>query len=166
MRKRNGPPPTIDELRSRLDYNPETGGFTWKNSKYQPYRAGGPAGWIDSHGHLIIELRGHRLKGGRAAWAYVHGNWPLAEIDHKDRNPLNNRIANLRPATRSQNTANIVRTRKYDLPRGVCHNKRRFLARIRKDGVVMCLGTYDTPEQASDAYTHAALRLHGEFLPG
>jgi hypothetical protein len=115
---------------------------------------------------LIIELRGHRLKGGRAAWAYVHGNWPTAEVDHKDRNPLNNAWGNLREATRTQNNVNRVRPRKYDLPRGVDHNKRGFIARVRKSGAVHYLGTYPTPEEASAAYRAAAVHLFGEFLPG
>lgn len=40
-----------------------------------------------------------------------------------------------------------------DLPRGVCLNKKRYQARCERDGKgKKCLGTFDTPEEASAAY--------------
>ncbi|TPM62085.1 MULTISPECIES: HNH endonuclease [unclassified Mesorhizobium] len=153
-------------LRDRIDYDPTTGVFRWKSTTaYQERRIGQIAGWIDTHGHRVIEIDGIRYKAGRLAFMYMLGRWPTNEADHKNRKPSDNRWRNLRDATRADNNVNRVRQRKSDLPRGVDRNKAGFMARCRRDGVVHHLGTFSTPREAGEAYTKFAKRLHGEFLP-
>lgn len=166
MAKRKLPAPelTVDCLHDKLDYDPLTGIFTWKWSSRQRRVVGQPAGWTDSTGHIVIEIQGRRYKAGRLAWFYVHGYWPV-EADHRDRDPQNNRLANLRDATRRLNNVNRVRKRKHDLPRGVDMNKKGFLARLCVNGVVRCLGTYPTPQEASEVYQKAARAAYGDWLP-
>ena len=84
-------------------------------------------------------------------------------VDHIDRNGLNCVRSNMRLASRSQNMANRVmpNTSGY---RGVSPTAEgRYRAVIRKDGVLINLGTHDTPEEAAHAYDIAAQELHGEF---
>ena len=81
------------------------------------------------------------------------------EVDHINGNGLDNRRCNLRLATRALNQRNHHRrkTRPNGLPVGVCpstHGK-RFMARIKRAGQMMGLGTYDTPEESSKAYLAA-----------
>jgi|GEM_PF-5488581 len=45
--------------------------------------------------------------------------------------------------------------RKHSLPKGVFKNKKRFMARTRINGVIKYLGTFDTPEEASEVYQEA-----------
>src|SRR5690554_5526005 len=105
---------TADYIRSRLDYDPETGVFTWRakpivtrHDKMQNTRyAGKQAGKPDSHGYLQIMLDRQLILAHRLAWLHHYGEWPEGELDHINRNPLDNRISNLRPASRSQNTIN------------------------------------------------------------
>lgn len=100
---------THSDLVRLLDYNPETGLFTWK-AKRCGTKHGSVAGSIDpSHGYRRIKIDGHLYLAHRLAWFYVCGEWPAHEIDHIDRARANNRIANLRPATRSENQCNKPR---------------------------------------------------------
>jgi len=153
-------------LLQRVHYDPKTGAFTWRaTTVYQERRVGQEAGWLDTHGHRVIEIEGIRYKAGRLAFLYMLGRWPEHEADHRNRKPFDNRWVNLRDATRLDNNVNRVRCRKSDLPRGVDRNKAGFMARCRRDGIVHHLGTFATPELASEAYQRFAKELHGEFLP-
>ena len=153
---------TADRLRELLDYNPETGVFTRKVTR-GPSVAGSVAGNKRKNGYVYIMVDGVRYLAHRLAWFYVHGVDPLVEIDHKDRNPSNNAIANLRLADRSGNSSN----REFGIPksgfRGVYQQKRRWWARICKDGQHFNLGSFPTPEAAHAAYADAARKLFGEF---
>lgn len=85
-------------------------------------------------------------------------------VDHIDRNGLNNTRANLRLATKSQNSANrgAKRTNKTGL-KGVYFRRGRYTARITKEGHTMYLGVFITPEEAHEAYKKASVILFGEF---
>ena len=86
---------------------------------------------------------------------------PGVLIDHKNRNPLDNRKENLRFCTESQNRVNHIR--KNPLGRGVRRMRKRFQAYITVNKGQKCLGTFDTVDEARAAYDAAAKQLHGEF---
>lgn len=92
------------------------------------------------------------------------GEWPSADVDHKNRDRRDNRWENLRAATRSQNNANRVTTASHGF-KGATYNKRqgRWAAQTKFKGKPVYLGYYDTPEEAHAAYLAAAERLWGEF---
>lgn len=73
------------------------------------------------------------------------------EVDHIDRNPLNCRRNNLRPATRSQNCANRAYTNTASGYRGVSPVKegRKWQARARYKGRLLYLGVFDDPADAA-----------------
>ena len=62
----------------------------------------GGLGSIDRYGYLIIKVKGHRFKAHRIVWLLCKGNFPEAELDHINRNKLDNRIENLRESNRKQ----------------------------------------------------------------
>lgn len=91
------------------------------------------------------------------------------EVDHRNRNGLDNRKCNLRTATRSQNMANrpFLGHNKWGF-KGIVRNKgdRRFRAQIVVDGKYISLGAHDTAEEAGAAVEKYAREAHGEFYAG
>jgi hypothetical protein len=102
------------------------------------------------------------------------------EIDHIDHNGLNNQKSNLRFCTHSQNMKNHSQhglkkfvgvscralLQKYELKDGTikyCKNKPRYRARIKNNGIIYFLGSYQTEEEAAIVYNKASKKLNGEF---
>ena len=85
------------------------------------------------------------------------------QVDHRDRDGLNNTRGNLRVATVSQNQCNKIKNNGSCLYKGVAKFHDRYRARIAKDGITYYLGVYDDQEEAAKAYDRAAQRIHGEF---
>ncbi|WP_242218058.1 HNH endonuclease [Shinella zoogloeoides] len=85
-------------------------------------------------------------------------------VDHKDGDGLNNRRANLRKGTQSQNCVNRRQTPGAN-PRGTRLKKGKWQAYIKFRGKQHSLGYFDTAEQAHEAYVREATRLHGDWMP-
>lgn len=92
-------------LKSILDYDLDTGIFTWKVNKSQRTKIGDVAGWL-YNGYREIEIDNKKYKAHRLAWLYVNGGMPKNLIDHIDGNRSNNKISNLREATYQENNEN------------------------------------------------------------
>jgi hypothetical protein len=96
----------------------------------------------------------------------VTGEWPQADIDHRDLDPSNNRWKNLRPASRSQNRCNTqVRKDNALGVKGVWFDrtKGRYIAQTWANGKQLWRSRHKTEEEAARAYRDAAIREHGEF---
>jgi hypothetical protein len=156
---------TQERLKELLSYDPETGVFTRLVGRSGPNaRAGDVAGCDNGQGYIRIYIDGRPYKAHRLAWFYMHGVWP-SEMDHRNGNRSDNRIANLREVTRAENKANFsaYRNNTSGYP-GVSSWNGRWKAQIQKDGKKEFLGYHSTPEAARDAYVAAAQRLFGEFM--
>lgn len=155
---------TSEQLKDLLSYNQKTGEFVWLVGRLR----GKVAGKTNNNGYRHIRIQGVDFQAHRLAWLYVHGEWPEGWLDHKDRTRSNNAIANLRPATPSQNSANskvsVLNTSGF---KGVSWNKPRelWIAWIRSDGLNRYLGGYPTKEEAAAAYQAASRLIFGEFRP-
>ena len=92
------------------------------------------------------------------------GAWPLDQLDHINRNRADNRWANLRPATASQNAVNspTPATNRSGC-RGVRANGSGWEAAVRVNGKRICLGTFDDIKMAMLAYNAAAWKHYGKF---
>lgn len=67
-------------------------------------------GSIDKDGYLIIKVKSKQFKAHRIAWLLNYGYFPKSELDHINRNKLDNRIENLRESNRSEQNRNKDRT--------------------------------------------------------
>jgi len=96
----------------------------------------------------------------------VYDKWPEFEIDHINGIRDDNKIDNLREATRAQNMKNLVTpvTNKTGF-KGVSWHKaaQKWQAHIRADGINYYLGIFDNPEDAHKAYVEASQKMHGIF---
>src|SRR5262245_35104063 len=160
---------TQAELKKLLRYEPKTGKFYWrKQAWHRNSWAGRLAGCIQITGHgyryCKIMIAGKCYRVSHLAWLYVHGFFP-AYIDHKNRDSTDDRIANLRQATHSQNMANSKGFARSGL-KGVytSNNKNKWQANIKVNGKATYIGLFDTPEAAHAAYCAAAKKLHGRFF--
>lgn len=63
-------------------------------------------GSLDKDGYLIIKVKGKQFKAHRIVWLLNYGKFPMKELDHKNRNKLDNRIENLRESDRIQQNNN------------------------------------------------------------
>lgn len=157
---------SLIRLKELLEYNPYTGIFTWKIARSNQILAGTIAGTTHLKGYSIIEVEGIQYKASILAWFYFYGQWPHKIVDHKDRDNSNDRITNLRLASKEENTANtkLYRNNKSGF-RGVSYAPGgKWKAYIRINGRPKHLGVFDTPEEASEAYTTAAKEIYGDFV--
>lgn len=121
------------------------------------------AGTVEKNGYTVIKLAGKTYKAHRLAWLHVYGRWPVDQIDHINRVRTDNRLCNLREASRSENQINTRRlVNRTSGVTGVKLHKRkrmRFEARITVRGKRLYLGLFERLEDAQQAYS-VARTLH------
>lgn len=148
-------------IREILDYDPDSGVFRWR-SHGRNTRAGGVAGTVANWGYMLIRLGRKNYRAHRLAWLWVYGEWPSDQLDHINRDRKDNRIANLRKADQSDNFCN----KQGRIPgrlKGTTKIGTRWRAGITRHSQYHNLGTFDTEQEAHEAYCQAAAKLHGAF---
>ena len=146
---------TAERLRELLDYDAETGLFTWR-VQLGKARIGDVPRCFQNYYVLQIDKR--RYSQHRLAWLWTYGKWPDAQIDHINGDCRDNRLANLRDVSMCVNMQNRTAVKKSSgLPMGVTRNTvGGYNANIR-------IGTFATVEEARDAYLHAKTLCHPGF---
>lgn len=157
---------TVDRLRELLRYDPMTGIF---NSLVKRNRTNiGDVVGSNSGGYLYVSIDYKKYALHQLAFLYMTGRWldDGLEPEHKNTIKNDNRWDNLRPATRSQNKANVrayanntsgLNGVSWDKCRGKWHSC------IYVQGVMKNLGRFDCPAVAHFSYVVAADKFFGEF---
>lgn len=154
---------TVDRVRELVDYDPKSVIFTWRKTQSNRAVAGSRAGTNRGGGYRRISIDGVLVYEHHLAWILCNGEWPAATVDHRDGNPSNNAIANLRLATHAENCQNFGLRRSNTSGRtGVSFHRRtgRWCAYIFKDYKKFHLGLFDTVDAAAAAYEQAKAALH------
>ena len=153
------------ELLQLISYNPETGVLRWRVRVNSNTPAGSIAG-TPNKGYVQISVKGRTYRAHRLAVFYMTGEWPVGQVDHEDRDRMNNRWLNLRPANSQQNAANTGprSTNKLGV-KGVCYigPRDRYLPQITVNGEHKSLGYCKTLEEAAARYDAAHKAAFGEF---
>ena len=155
---------TQEILRSVLDYDQETGAFTWRIAVVQ-HKAGEQAGFATANGYLKIGIAGREVFAHRLAWLWMTGAWPENDVDHIDGDRTNNRWTNLRAATRGENLQNqrVARSNnQHSKLLGASLHKQtgKWLAQIKYQGKHEYIGLFDTVEEAHEAYVARKRQVH------
>lgn len=128
----------------------ETGRVYWKVRRGTKIRAGDEAGCIDSVGRWKLCCQGFTFRRYQAIWCLKHGAFPEIQIDHINRNPLDDRLSNLRLVTNEVNSWNKgLNSNNRSGVKGVYLSKGRYVANIFIQGKTLYLGTFDTLEEAT-----------------
>lgn len=153
---------TAHRLRELLNYDPETGIFTWlvdRPSFRGKAKAGTVAGNASGNGYWQIGIDGGAYSAHRLAWFYMHGEWPKL-IDHINRCKTDNRSVNLRSATYIQNGINSKARDPASGAKGVeILPSGRWRARIKNNYKFVHIGCYDTKAEAIEAYESMAAKI-------
>lgn len=151
---------TFERVRELFDYDEENGCLIrkFKSGKRKPCGIK-----PNSTGYGEVKIDWKMYKVHRVIWLWHKGTWPDGDIDHKDQNRMNNRIENLRPATRSENLHNkgLYCNNTSGYP-GVSFHKQRnkYQAYIEVKRKRIYLGLFDTAEEAFLAYQLAKIQYH------
>lgn len=149
-------------------FNYKDGSLYWRVKPSPQVKVGDLAGTptMDKKSDRIkISINRKCFKRSRLVFLFHHG-WLPKVVDHIDRNPMNDNIANLRAATRSQNNMNMSCIRGLtSIYKGVylMKNRTTWESSIKINGKRKYLGTFKIETDAAIAYNKAANELFGEF---
>ena len=135
--------------------------WLWRELKSKPSYWYELKGTLNKDGYRQVRINYKHLQYHRVVYFVHNENWNIYDssmdnqIDHIDRNPLNNSIENLRVVTHPQNMWNTD-------CKGYSFNKARgkYVARIKVDGKHKNLGYFVNEDDARNAYLNAKAIHH------
>jgi hypothetical protein len=153
---------TQDQVKDLFEYR--DGELYWKVS-LSNIKAGTKTGCVNSNGYLQTTINGKNYRTHRLIFLMFYGWFPKC-IDHKDNNPLNNKIDNLRPATIAENNWNRgINKNNTSGIKGVSWSKARnkWVVYIKINNKQKNIGGFDDLELAELVVTIAREKYHGAF---
>lgn len=161
---------SVAELRRIVSYDPKSGVICWLIRPARNVFPGDEAGSIDGQGYRHFMFKKVNYPCHQVAWALLHGEWPLLDVDHQDGNRSNNSEANLRLATVAQNHANrkLAKNNKSGA-KGVCFKRGKWEVSIGYTDAEgqrrqRYLSRHEDFDLAKIIHDEAAAQMHGEFF--
>jgi len=145
---------TQEYLKKLYTYNPTTGIFT--NIKY-PNKTVGTV----HNGYITISIGYKRYQAQRLAWLYMYGVLPTNVIDHKNHDPSDNSLSNLRDVTK---LVNMQSKKLYKCNKSGFHGviwdvkTNKWRARIGIEGKTLNLGSFSNKSDAIAARKAAEVK--------
>ncbi len=156
-------------LEQQISYNPETGEFHRLVARPHAPIGSRADAKLDTHGYRMVRVGGKEYRAHRLAWFMTHGAWPPADLDHINHIRSDNRLSNLREATRSENLGNSrMASNNTSGFKGVHLHKAsgRWQAYITFNYKRQSLGYFNSPQAAAAAYLEAAKKQFLQFAYG
>jgi hypothetical protein len=153
-------------LHKLFTYDPAVGGLTWLVDRRGGAKAGDRAGCLETNGYRRCKVKGKSHYEHRLIWLYVHGTLPTNHIDHINGARDDNRLSNLREATKAQNGANQGKhSNNTSGHKGIYRDKptRKWKVQLNVDTTRIYLGCFTNLEDAIAARSAAERQYHGEF---
>lgn len=157
---------TVARLKELFHYHPRKGQFVrakrvGNSSRQQVGFA--PTG-TGAQGYPMVTIDGRKYSCHRLAWLYVHGTWPVGEIDHINGDRTDYRIANIRDVSHAENIQNVRKAR-TDSKSGLlgaswCEQTKSWVMAITTNGVRRRVTGFLTAEAAHQAYRTEKKKLH------
>lgn len=155
---------TQDKAREYFRYDPISGELIHNRNAPPKAKKGDKAGSISKTGYRYISIQGKLYKAHQIIWVIQTGFPPEGDIDHIDRNRLNNSWENLRECSRSQNLINQgKKPNSKQKFKGVVSRGNSHLVRLRVNGIQKYFGSYASAEEAARVYDLKAVEFNGEF---
>jgi hypothetical protein len=156
--------PSYKRVAMLLRYEPDTGALYWRvpRSGIRYSRKAGSVSNVRGHRYRYVTIDGVKCLAHHVAWVLMTKRWPEMPITFKDRNSLNCRWLNLKPATISYIRAHDRRPEPASGHRGVSWHvlKLKWYARIGIEKQQHSLGYHKAKNDAVKARRRAA-REHG-----
>lgn len=158
---------TQELVKSIFDY--KDGRLYWKIKSANNTKIGNLAGYIHNRiikgDRYIIKIKAKVFVGARIIFLWHHGYLPEV-VDHKDRNKLNDKIENLRAATKYENARNRTSAKGSSSKHLGVHYQVKddiWIVNIKINGKQTYLGCFNDENEAAKVYNEAAKIHYGEF---
>ena len=154
---------TQQEVIDLFDYR--DGHLYWRKALNKRIQIVSRAGTISNVGYIAVMVNRKRYQAHRLIFL-LHNGWLPEFIDHIDRDRVNNRIENLRAATKAQNQRNTpVRRDSSSGAKNVCwsHKLKKWVVRLRINNKPTHIGVFEDKDLAIFVASEYRDKYHGEF---
>jgi poly-D-alanine transfer protein DltD len=161
------PKNSITQQRAKEAFDYKDGELIWiKPSKQKPQLLNQNAGYLKQTGYKELCIDGIKIMVHRVIYIWHFGEFE-GFLDHKNGDIKDNRIENLRIATKAQNNANVGCRNNKSGVRNVYWRKdlKKWQVSLRKNKKSHHLGYFVTIEEAQKVAEDASMLIHGEFSP-